>query len=38
MVLGVAMLGEVMTPHLLLGAACIVAAMVLNSLAARQGA
>lgn len=37
MVLGVAMLGEVMTPNLLLGAACIVAAMILNSLAARQG-
>lgn len=36
MILGVAMLGEKMTPSLLLGAGCIVAAMVLNSLAARK--
>lgn len=36
MILGVAMLGEEMTPSLLIGAACIVAAMVLNSLAAKK--
>ena len=36
MILGVAMLGEKMTPSLLIGAACIVAAMVLNSLAAKK--
>lgn len=34
MLLGVVLLGEEMTPSLLIGAACIVAAMVLNSLAA----
>ncbi len=36
MILGVAILGEEMTPSLLIGAACIVAAMILNSLATRK--
>ena len=36
MVLGVLLLGETMTPSLITGALCIVAAMVLNTLAARR--
>lgn len=36
MILGVIILGEKMTPSLLIGAACIVAAMILNTLAARK--
>lgn len=36
MVLGVALLGEELTPSLLIGAACIIASMVLNTLAARK--